>query len=144
MIKREYLKILYLIPLSVFVFAIVHPLYYYLAYPNIVKATVVDVKEVLIDNPDYRMTDEIAEYEYELNGKVYRQTFGNHVYSHDKIIGAQKDLRVHKTNPEKIYYRNVIRPLDVIFLIFAIIYAGHLFFMFRIMKKDDEKVNENE
>ena len=92
---------------------IIHPLYQHLKHPLIVEATVVGVKEVLNDDPDYTIYDPTAEYEYTVNGKQYRQTFGNHVYHPEKIIGNKVLLRVDLNNPHSLYYKNTIRGVDI-------------------------------
>lgn len=112
----------YGLPIVVILISIIRPAYYYIMYPQIVEAIVVGTKEVMVDNPEYKMTDLVAEYEYSFNGKKYRQTFGNHVSNPDKINGQKKQLRVNKKDPLKLYYKNVIRPLDIIMFIGAVLF----------------------
>ncbi len=121
----------YGLPLIMILASAIHPLYYYLRCPLVVEATVVSVKEVLIDDPEYTITDPIAEYEYTVNEIKYHQTFGKRVTHPEKTIGQKILLRVDPNNPHRLYYKNTIRGVDIGLFVGGIV----LLFAFMVAKK---------
>ncbi len=54
----------YGLPCIMILVSIIHPLYQYLKHPLAVEATVVGVKEVLIDDPEYTISDESSMFSW--------------------------------------------------------------------------------
>ena len=103
----------YGLPLIMILASIIHPLYYFLRCPLVIEATVVSVKEVQINDPEYTITDPIAEYEYTVNDKKYHQTFGKRIAHPEDTIGKMVLLRVDPNNPQRLYYKSVSRGIDI-------------------------------